>query len=681
MGFCLVKPLADKFKLALKDGTIDPVKLEKMENGDRAALFERILDPKKFENMSPREMEKYMKENERTPNAKKINALFEEKMLTQNTEIALTNWLKNTARIEDGAKPDMLKKVKNLDHAQLAIMADGERAKMFGDIFGEENGERVNRLYKNKERYAAEQEGARKWAKQLTGITPQLRNDLTSRIERMDNILDAKSPEAFYADLAERKLGTKVTFEEAKKITEISKNLRESKTEWDPKTETWSSKEAAAQYGASRVVINNYLAELKDPYHGLTATQHVGKALGDAGKDIAKNPITGTARTIGKTISSLASNSIQMVASLDSSAFLRQGLRVLETHPKVWLKAVVGSFKDMASSLNGKEPLDEVLATAYSSPNGMNGYYEKAGILDMKEETHTGGFSEKIPILGRLYKATDIGFKSALLRMRTGVFDELVKNTKKVDFSDEKQLKSFGKIVNSLVARGDFMHTGAEKKIGDSMKAVMWAPKMLKATFDHMTAHTLDYARGEITSQAYKEAIYNRMRTGIVTTILLVGAKALDPKSVTLNPTQTGFGQIRFGKDHEFGFDITGGQAGLEQFIMREILNERRTADGKVVPFGPGFGQSNRFSTLIDYVADKVTPPLRVAIDAMKGKTFNGDKPTLMNELYQSFVAISIQNIVDLIRDPSLARGVTTVLDAFGGQGTTPRKSAKPKLK
>ncbi len=42
-GFCLIKPLADKFKQALVSGKVDPAKLSQMTSEERHAFFTDLL--------------------------------------------------------------------------------------------------------------------------------------------------------------------------------------------------------------------------------------------------------------------------------------------------------------------------------------------------------------------------------------------------------------------------------------------------------------------------------------------------------------------------------------------------------------------------------------------------------------------------------------------------------------
>src|SRR3972149_6716897 len=102
---------------------------------------------------------------------------------------------------------------------ELITMSSAERRAFLKDIVGEENASPTNALLESKILLKDQKTGMVNWAKQITGITEVARRDLVSKIEKMDRILDPVDARVFLEDLAAKKLGTEVTFEEAKEIT------------------------------------------------------------------------------------------------------------------------------------------------------------------------------------------------------------------------------------------------------------------------------------------------------------------------------------------------------------------------------------------------------------------------------------------------------------------------------
>src|SRR3990167_3546409 len=114
-SFCLVPKQVEQFKIALKDGTINPEKLGKMSSEQRRAFLEKLVG---------------------SDNGKQVNTLFESKLLLKNQKAGYISW-----------------------------------------------------------------------AKRVSGMSPQAKRDLISRIERMDNVLNPTEERAFLEDLASQRLG------------------------------------------------------------------------------------------------------------------------------------------------------------------------------------------------------------------------------------------------------------------------------------------------------------------------------------------------------------------------------------------------------------------------------------------------------------------------------------------
>lgn len=93
MVWCLVKEKADKIKTMLKSGKINPDKLAKMTSKERRAFFNSFGEE----------------------NAKKINALFESKLLLKNQKRGMITWAKKISGISKDAKRDILSRINRLD--------------------------------------------------------------------------------------------------------------------------------------------------------------------------------------------------------------------------------------------------------------------------------------------------------------------------------------------------------------------------------------------------------------------------------------------------------------------------------------------------------------------------------------------------------------------------------------
>src|SRR3990167_9817547 len=85
------------------------------------------------------------------------------------------------------------RKSREIDPAKMAEMTSKERHTFLEKYVGKENVVQVNSLFESKLLLKNQQRGFITWAKRVTGISPQTRRDIVSRIEKMDKILDRKS--------------------------------------------------------------------------------------------------------------------------------------------------------------------------------------------------------------------------------------------------------------------------------------------------------------------------------------------------------------------------------------------------------------------------------------------------------------------------------------------------------
>lgn len=118
----------------------------------------------------------------------------------------------------------------DIDPQKLASFPDSaSRREFLSKYVGEENAKEVNALIESKLLLKNQEAGLINASKKLLGETTPAARDSISRIQRMDKILNATDLQSFKADLASKKLGTDVSFEEAQKITQLSKAVSDAK--------------------------------------------------------------------------------------------------------------------------------------------------------------------------------------------------------------------------------------------------------------------------------------------------------------------------------------------------------------------------------------------------------------------------------------------------------------------
>lgn len=516
---------------------------------------------------------------------------------------------------------------------------------------GKENAAQVNALYESKLLLPNQKAAAYRFVEKTLGLEKKANRDIFSKIEKMQEILNPADLKSFYGDLVDKKLGIEPTIEEARIVSDLSKKLTDLKESWNPKTEEWTSKADAKAYGSTQRALEIYIEELK------SGKQSIVKALKDRGYEFGSDLQNNKTRAVGSlltdTAKSIADVSVQAVATFDDSFFGRQGIfNLLSGHPIIWSRNFAKSFLDIAKTLGGKKTTDALLADLYSDPLYMNGEYQKAGILSTVEEQQPAKILESIPILGRPIEAFEAAFTNGSLRMRTDMYKLMrdAKVARGIEMTD-KEIEGTASIANSLSARG---HLDYRLK-NPIVRLLMWAPSMLKADIDVLTAHSF----ADIPKADRVTARWNLIKIIAITTLINTIAQA-NGKDTELDPRSSDF--LKF--DKKYGY-----LRGIPQIITlfsRLLTGQYKNKDGEIIDYEPGIGKSSRLDAVYAFLRGKAPPSTGAAYDALAGEDYQGNEPTFTSMLMQRGVPISIQNLIKLASDPTVDNTFGVIADFFG---------------
>ena len=516
---------------------------------------------------------------------------------------------------------------------KLSEMSSEERRDFFKEIVGDTNSRQVNTLFESKLLLKNQQQGMITWARTVAGLKPAVLRDMISRIQKLDKVLNPVDQRHFLEDLAAQKVGTHVSFEEAQKIADLAKQVSTAKAFME------SGGDRLA-YGKAKVDFGNYVSDLKDS----NAPSLLEKI---------KSP--------GGLLNELAGTSKGLKASLDNSAIFRQGWKTMFTNPGIWAKNASQSFVDLVRQFGGKAVMDEVQADIQSRPN-----YDlmKKAKLDVgtTEEQFPSHLAEKIPLLGRVYKASEAAYTGFVYRTRADVFDKYINiaKTAGVDITDEAQLKPIGKLVNSLTGRGYLGEVG--EKTASVANNVFFSPRFLKSNIDFLTAHQLQKG---VTPFVRKQAAINLAKAVAGTASVLAIANALKPGSVETDPRSSNFGKI---KVRGTTFDVSGGMASILVLGAKlATLSSKSSVTNKVTSLNSGkFGSQTGMDVVWNFTEGKFSPIAGAMRDYLKGQDFNGDKPTPLSTAYNLLTPLPIANAVKLYQSKDAPMLAGIIADALG---------------
>lgn len=533
---------------------------------------------------------------------------------------------------------------------KLSSLTSDERRTLLEKYVGAQAKE-VNAEFESKLLLKNQQAGMINWAKNVGGISKQTRMDIIGKIERMENILDPKDANGFLSDLAERRLGVKVSDEQAKTIMDLSRQVTEANTK--QVNGSWVSEADRLDYGRKVFDMTEYVNDLK------------GKAKNLSIADFKSNPL----KAFGKLGVEIAGNAKAFKASLDNSALLRQGLKTLWTQPKIWAKNAQQSFINIAKSIGGKNVKREITADIISRPN--YDMMKRAGLaVGNLEEAFPTTLPEKIPGFGRLFKASEDAYTGFIQKTRADVFDKYIDLATKqgVDLSSKKELEAIGNLVNSLTGRG---RLGKIEPAAGVINNVFFSPRFVKANLDTVL-HPITAG----SAFARKQASINLLKIAAGTATVLGIANALQPGSVEWDPRSADFGKIRIGDTR---FDVTGGMSSLATLAARLATQESKSASTGIVSklnTGEPYSRTS-LDVLLNFSGNKLSPIGGVLKDLMTGEDYSGNKITVGGEVKNLLMPMIISSTLDAAENPNsvnflismLADGLGIAVNTYSAKG------------
>ncbi len=535
------------------------------------------------------------------------------------------------------------------DISKLTDMTSAERRAFFSESVGAENAKQVNALFESKLLLKNQQAGIINWAKKVANLKPEAQRDILSKVNRMTQALEPKDLDKFLEDFAEKKLGMGVTVEEAGNIAHLAKTVEEKKALVKDNSPTGSKERL--EYGMALVEFKNYISDLKV------------KAEAPGLKDYLKNP--------GKIIGTAFDTTKGILSTLDNSFFGRQGIKVLFTNPTIWTKNFLKSFPDLIKQATArneggilshqkKKVVDAIKADVYSRPNAINGDYARGnlaiGILG--EDAFPNSIPGRIPLLGRLFSASEAAYNGAALRMRADLADKYFKMAEEqgINLKNKDEAQGIGTMVNSLTGRGNL---GKAEALSNEANKIFFSIRFLKSNYDILTGHSL--GKGLKSSFARKQAAINTLKVvgGIATTMYL--ADKLSPGSVDIKKH---LGKIKIGNTW---VDISGGAGSVAQ-LASNIYERLNNQKGK-------HGEQTGMDVVWQFLEGKLSPIAGVARDYLKGRTYSGKKPTALGEAKNVVTPLPAQTFQQIQSNPKVSNDLLLmILDGLGFSVSTPFK-------
>lgn len=378
--------------------------------------------------------------------------------------------------------------------------------------------------------------------------------------------------------------------------------------------------------------------------------QKLDPGLGQAAREdvAAHNERLNALQTFGQKAGQVAGLPRELMATADFSGGLRQGLAAATRHPLVFAKAFAKQFKYFASE-NAYHDAEKAI---YDHPDYSLLHQSGTAILELDkklgptEERFISNLGEKIPIVGRLIRASNRAYTGLLNNMRANIFYDKVATLRNAGYDlnspeNFKLVKDLGTVINTSTGRGNL---GRFETAGHALSTALFAPRLIASRLSMLDPRYYINLEGPARKEALQTLLsLGAFGVGILSLAELAGAK------VSKDPTNADFGKARIGDTR---LDPLGGYA---QYIRlgAELAEGKKTnsTTGATTELGKGIAGS-RWDVFTNFLSNKEAPVPSFVTTALKGKDAAGNPVDYKKEVMSRFTPLLGQDLKDLYSHP-----------------------------
>lgn len=360
-----------------------------------------------------------------------------------------------------------------------------------------------------------------------------------------------------------------------------------------------------------------------------------------------------------------ASRSI--ITSADVSAPFRQGgfllMGDLVFHPVRAAKQIGTMLKQLVS----EKAFEEAQAKISLRPNARSGLYDQSGLylsdlstkLSAREENMRSNLAERIPIIGRIVRASNRAYSGFLNRQRADTFDAMVESMGGPSKLTPDEAKAIANFVNTATGRGTVAQL---ERAADVMARYFFSPRFLASRFQLALGQPLGSRTGSLRVKREAAKQYGKFAVGLAA---IYGLAKLAGGDLEKDPRSADFGKAKFGNTR---IDPLAGLAQVTTFLAREITGETKKK-GRIE-------EKNRLDTFGRFVRTKLAPIPGVIADRMAEQRLDMSKPTpyrkapltaLGEDAARLGVPLSYQEAPQVYKEHGFVRGtILEVLNLLG---------------
>lgn len=352
-----------------------------------------------------------------------------------------------------------------------------------------------------------------------------------------------------------------------------------------------------------------------------------------------------------------------LMASVDYSAPLRQGIVLGVNNPKIASKAFVEMFRQSWS----QPRFDKWLADLKESPMGSvikeSGLYiadNSRAPLVAREEAFMSNWAEKIPLLGRLIKGSERAYVGYLNKLRADVFTQAVyefENEGKTIENSKPLYEAMASYINSATGRGSL---GKLENSAQILNSAFFSPRLIASRVNLLIPTFLFNAPKEVRVQYLKDM--TRFIAFGTTVLALASAGGADVED---DPRSSDFGKIRVGDKR---WDIWGGFQQFVRFFTQVVSAQRKSTADKAIREidGKGFKGETRADLMLNMIRSKLAPVPAMGWNLAAGRTLIGEEYT-WKDVPKSFLPLFASDLYNATAKEGASGLITTGLPGVFG--------------
>ena len=399
-----------------------------------------------------------------------------------------------------------------------------------------------------------------------------------------------------------------------------------------------------------KITTKNGLAKLLGVGGGVVPTKGELKLLSEVFPQdfiqtiLNKQPLM---QKVGQGINEVLNIPRALMASTDLSGFFRQG-GFLIGRPKQWFPSAIKgtqsffsekAYQDIVKNIQTRPTYALMRETKLPLTN-------MGSVLSGREEAFMSNFAEKIPLIGKLVKASNRAYTGFLNKLRADVFDDLVNTAQKQGLDITGKIgNDIAKFVGSATGRGNM---GVLENSAVTLNSVFFSPRLMASRLNLL--NPVYYAK--LDPFVRKEALKSLL-TFSGTGLSILGLAKMGGMEVGVDPRSADFGKMKVGNTR---YDVWGG---FQQYIRigAQLITGKHISSttGVETTVGEGYKPLTRMDILQRAVETKEAPVFSFATSLLKGKTLLGKEIDLKSEIAQRFIPMVIQDMVDLYEEKGLS--------------------------